>query len=217
MFIAFFYFTKSKLDALIYSTRKIQSKNFFYRIYFSNLVFIQTAFSNILTYTVFSLLDRSNYILTSDYFFIFIYTLRLKYSLKHTRAYRHTISFNYKVNKGTMFKTFMVGFTSIWLSLRNWVLSVHLTLTVIGYLTFLKLSFFTIFIFKCTILFGIFYWLFAGFTFFLKKYRYRYFTSSLQRFWKRCFAIFWLLEFFLFFVYFLFNLRDQLRTILNVR
>jgi len=195
-------FHSLNLKKLISSSKKLQLKNFLYRIYFSHLVLPQTPFYNIFSYTLFSMLNCSNYILNNENFFIFLYNNRVKYALKHTFFYRRTASFNIKTTKASMFYNFTVGFISTWVSLRNWILPGLLAVISLFYLSFLRLSFFTIFLFKCVVLFGVFYWLFSGFTFFMKKYRYRYFTSSVQRFWKRCFAIFWLLEFFVFFVYF---------------
>jgi len=39
-----------------------------------------------------------------------------------------------------------------------------------------------------------FYWLISGFVFFIKKYQYSKFTTVIQRFWKRTFIIFWMIE-----------------------
>lgn len=52
-----------------------------------------------------------------------------------------------------------------------------------------------------------FYWLISGFVFFIKKYQFSKFTSALQRFWKRSFIIFWVLEINLFLIYIYFMLN----------
>lgn len=59
---------------------------------------------------------------------------------------------------------------------------------------------------------GFFLYIFiSGFNFFGKKYSYGKYTEALQRFWKRSFSIFWLLEGFIFvaFVYLTFNASSE--------
>ena len=51
------------------------------------------------------------------------------------------------------------------------------------------------------------YWLLSGFVYFIKKYQYSKYTSVVQRFWKRSFILFWVLETFLFLVYFYLTLN----------
>ena len=46
-----------------------------------------------------------------------------------------------------------------------------------------------------------FYWLMSGFVFFVKKYQYSNFTAAIQRFWKRSYIIFWILEIFVFLIF----------------
>ena len=51
--------------------------------------------------------------------------------------------------------------------------------------------------------FGVFmlaYWLISGFVFFIKKYQHGKYTSVIQRFWRRSFILFWVLELFLLFI-----------------
>jgi hypothetical protein len=55
----------------------------------------------------------------------------------------------------------------------------------------------------------LFFWLFSGFNFFLKRYRFGKFTSALQRFWKRTNAYFWLIEGFLFSLFFYYYLNSS--------
>jgi len=100
-----------------------------------------------------------------------------------------------------MYNTFLYGFKTMWLSLRFWIIPIYLGIFAFMYMSFLKAISFNMLIVRCIMLFGVFYWLFSGFVFFMKKYQYRYFTSSLQRFWKRCYAIFWMLEFYTFFCF----------------
>lgn len=55
----------------------------------------------------------------------------------------------------------------------------------------------------------IFFWLMSGFNFFLKRYRFGKFTSAIQRFWKRTNAYFWLIEGFLFCLFFYYYLNSS--------
>lgn len=53
------------------------------------------------------------------------------------------------------------------------------------------------------------FWLFSGFNFFLKRYMFGKYTSAIQRFWKRTNAYFWLLEGFLFIIFFYYYLNSS--------
>jgi len=55
----------------------------------------------------------------------------------------------------------------------------------------------------------LFFWLMSGFNFFLKKYRFGKFTSSIQRFWKRVNSYFWFIEGFLFILFFYYYLNSS--------
>lgn len=59
------------------------------------------------------------------------------------------------------------------------------------------------------ILLIIFYLLMSNFNSFLNKYRYGKFTSSIQRFWKRTGMVFWLIEGFLFLLFFYYYLNSS--------
>jgi hypothetical protein len=153
-------------------------------------------------YTIFKFFKKKSFILNNTSFFIFIANKRMQYNLKNSYNLKHSLRNIQNHTKKSMYINFLIGFKSMWLSFRNWILSLFLLVFTLFYLSFLKVSSINILTFKFIVFFGIFYWLFSGFTFFFKKYQYRYFTSSIQRFWKRCYSIFWMLEFFLFFIYF---------------
>lgn len=55
----------------------------------------------------------------------------------------------------------------------------------------------------------LFFWLMSGFNFFLKRYRFGKFTSAIQRFWKRTNSYFWLIEGFLFGLFFYYYLNSS--------
>lgn len=59
------------------------------------------------------------------------------------------------------------------------------------------------------ILFFLYFWLMSGFTFFLKRYRFGKFTTAIQRFWKRTNMCFWLIEGFLFLIFFYYYLNSS--------
>lgn len=90
----------------------------------------------------------------------------------------------------------------MWLGIRFWIFPMYLGALSFIYMSYIRLVSFNILLMKVIMILGAGYWLLSGFTFFLRKYRYRYFTSSLQRFWKRSYAIFWMLEFYTLTVFF---------------
>lgn len=55
----------------------------------------------------------------------------------------------------------------------------------------------------------LFFWLLSGFNFFLKRYQYGKFTSSIQRFWKRTNTCFWLIEGFLILIFFYYYINSS--------
>ena len=60
------------------------------------------------------------------------------------------------------------------------------------------------------IIFGnIFFWLMSGFNFFIKRGKFGKFTSRLQRFWKHAFVSFWVIEGFLFSLFFYYYLNSS--------
>lgn len=104
---------------------------------------------------------------------------------------------------------FSFGLKSIWKGLRFWILNVIIACVVVYYCLVVKLLPFTKIIFQWFILTMFFYWLVSGFVFFMKKYQYRYFTSAIQRFWRRSFIIFWGIEGFVFLVFLYLTLNSN--------
>lgn len=86
-------------------------------------------------------------------------------------------------------------------AVRFWILPAALSLTIIYYFLVLRLLPFNKILFECFVLIMFFYWLISGFVFFIKKYSFSKYTSAIQRFWRRSFMIFWLLETFVFLVF----------------
>lgn len=117
-------------------------------------------------------------------------------------------------NKQTLLSIQQLGFygiKSLWNHLRFWLLPLLICFIFIYYSFFLKSLPFSK-IFAGYILIGnMFYLLFSGFVFFIKKYQYRLYTSVIQRFWRRTLIIFWAIEGSLFtcFVYLIFNASQE--------
>ena len=120
-------------------------------------------------------------------------------------------TFNNKTNLFSIEQSFLYGLRSIWKHLRFWILPLFFCVGFIYFSFFLKSLPFSK-IFAGYILVGnMFYLLFSGFVFFIKKYQYRLFTSVIQRFWRRSLIIFWAIEGSLFtcFVYLIFNASQE--------
>lgn len=124
-------------------------------------------------------------------------------------------SYKFRSNFRTGFKKsgnyLYFGFIFVWKHLQLWIPVILLILLVFYFslvikcYPFLKIVAQWFFI----IMFG--YWLISGFVFFSKKYKFGKFTSSIQRFWRRSFIIFWLIEscLFIVFLYLLFNASQE--------
>lgn len=103
------------------------------------------------------------------------------------------------------------GLKSIWKGIRYWLFSILVALIIVYYCLAVRLLPFAKIIFQWFLVTMFFYWLISGFVWFFKKYQYRYFTGSIQRFWRRSFIIFWAIEGFLFliFVYLTLNANQE--------
>ena len=174
-----------------------------YRYLLLSQLYRNTSTKSYIFYFIFRKLNWSNNMLNKNAFTWWLSNVRLNASLNNTNFYKNVVfGFNNSVTNKSMHNNFLIGLKSAWLSLRFWIVPAYLGCFTFFYLSFLRLVSFNMLAIKCIMLFGFFYWLFSGFTFFLKKYQYRYFTSSLQRFWKRSYAIFWMLEFYTFAIFF---------------
>ena len=103
-----------------------------------------------------------------------------------------------------------VIFTAVWYKSFKTLL---LTVIITSILGLLLINFFYINLLKQLAIWAIigllFFWLMSGFNFFLKRYRYGKFTSAILRFWKRTNAIFWIVEGFLFSLFFYYYLNSS--------
>lgn len=105
--------------------------------------------------------------------------------------------------------SYLAGLKSIWLGIRFWIfpliffLTIVYTTLVLRALPFNKLMLGWI----CIIMFV--YWLISGFVFFFKKYQFGKYTTSVQRFWRRSYILFWMIEGGTFLVFLFFTINSS--------
>lgn len=97
---------------------------------------------------------------------------------------------------------FLYGYASMWKALRTWVLSLIIALSSLYFLSLIRVLPVNAMLFQWFVLGMFSYWLISGFVFFIKKYRFTRFTSAIQRFWRRSYILFWLIESCLLLVFF---------------
>lgn len=121
-------------------------------------------------------------------------------------------------------KNSFLGIKSIWLGLKNFMVAIVVTYSVIYYLIYIRLIPFNKIILMWVLILMFTYWVLSGFVFFYKKYQFNKYTSSINRFWKKTYMIFWLIEFSTFSVFFYLALNstsepiymfDQIRAYKN--
>lgn len=119
--------------------------------------------------------------------------------------------FNNNVSVFSIQQSLLFGFKSMWKHLRFWTLPLFFCICYIYFSFFLKSLPFSKTFGGYILLTNMFYLLFSGFVFFLKKYQYRLYTSVIQRFWRRTLIIFWAIEGSLFacFIYLIFNASQE--------
>ena len=86
------------------------------------------------------------------------------------------------------------GYKYIWLGVRFWVFPLIACFGIIYITLVLRLLPFNKIIFSWISILMFSYWLLSGFVFFFKKYQFGKYTTSIQRFWRRSYILFWLLE-----------------------
>ena len=160
---------------------------------------------------------------TFDNFFVYIFSFIFRKTLL-TYFYKNNKinlklsqtknNFIYQLNNKDYKETlnlFGYGLTFLWKGVRLWLLGIICGFSIIYYCLVIKLLPFNKILFQWFLIIMFFYWLISGFVFFIKKYQYRYFTSSIQRFWRRSFIIFWVIEGFLFciFIYLTVNSNNE--------
>lgn len=173
-------------------------KLFYSSLFYKDIVFLWLPG----IYDYISLLFRYNNYFISAHSFL-ANTLKLQLRNKKTFNIKH-FSF-----KQSVLNIFSVGLKYLWLGIRFWIIPLYVFFICFFYMFLNKSAPLNKVLFIIFTLTSFFYWLLSGFTFFIKKYQYRYFTSAIQRFWKRSLALFWMLEFFLFFCFFYLTLMSS--------
>lgn len=105
--------------------------------------------------------------------------------------------------------TKIYGLNSIWLSLRYWSLPLIIGIFIMYFLCYIKLQPIPKILFSWFLIIMFLYWLLSGFVFFFKKYQYSKYTTAIQRFWKRTYIIFWLIESCVFLTFFYLTLNSS--------
>lgn len=107
-------------------------------------------------------------------------------------------AFNVLRNKSNLLyliKTiFLSGFKYIWYGVRFWIFPLIVLLTVLYCTLVLKGLPFNKVMFTWIGIIMLLYWLVSGFVFFFKKYQFGKYTTAIQRFWRRSYILFWLIE-----------------------
>lgn len=156
-----------------------------------------------------------------DYLFLFYF--HFIFFLKNFFNYRSLINYKFKQTSLNYFdkntnnnvlnyinkfsNSLFSGFSYFWILIRFWFLALILSLFSFYYLTYIRLLPINKVIFEWFLITMFSYWLLSGFVYFIKKYQFSKFTSVIQRFWKRSYILFWVLETFLFLIYFYLTLN----------
>lgn len=86
------------------------------------------------------------------------------------------------------------GLRSLWLVLRMWIISLFFFFVSLYFMSFVRVLPVNTVLFQWFAMGMFTYWLISGFVFFIKKYRFGKFTAAVQRFWRRSYILFWLIE-----------------------
>jgi hypothetical protein len=121
----------------------------------------------------------------------FYFRQKQKFKIFNTPA---TMPGVYAYKDNNNYKNIYWGFISVWNAIKIWLFSLIIFI-VSFYILLLKRSS----VLPQTLFFWIaaamlMYWLISGFVFFVKKYQFSRFTSVIQRFWRRSYILFWLIE-----------------------
>lgn len=171
----------------------------------------------------FNFITKNVYYLIDLFFFYFLKTifnknfylnnrilLNYKFfqtSLNYFDNQKTKILENKKLNFLFFLNSFFSGFSYFWNLIRFWFLGLILFILSFYFLTYIRLLPINKVLFEWFLVSMFAYWLLSGFVYFIKKYQFSKFTSVIQRFWKRSYILFWVLETFLFLIYFYLTLN----------
>lgn len=169
-------------------------------------------------------LCNSQLFYVSDAIYLYVYTRGYLATFRFVNNFRinkftKQISWNsYAANQTSLkvridnsINTTLLGLKAIWLAVRYWIVGIIVFCLSFFYFLHLKSIPVNKTLFGFFIISTFFYWWISGFVFFIKKYQYSKFVSVIQRFWKRTFIIFWMLEGMLVacFLFLLLNAADE--------
>lgn len=89
---------------------------------------------------------------------------------------------------------YMSGFKFLWKGVRFWIFPLLVCIIIIYSSLVIRLIPFNKIMFSWICIIMFIYWLVSGFVFFFKKYQFGKYTAAIQRFWRRSYILFWLIE-----------------------
>jgi hypothetical protein len=108
-----------------------------------------------------------------------------------------------------LIQTFLIGLKYIWLGLRFWFFPIIIFLSIVYFTLVLRSLPFNKIMFSWICILMFVYWLISGFVFFFKKYQFGKYTTAVQRFWRRSYILFWMIEGGTFLVFLFFTLNSS--------
>jgi hypothetical protein len=196
--------------------------NFFNSLFKNNINNIsQSSYRNIKNQnSIISIISSSSSLIILDYLLLKLTLYYNKKDLitKFNINYRlNQVSWNFykidnindKLNLNFLINSVNSGLRSLWLILRFWIIGIVLFLLSAYYLLYIRALPINKIVFEWILIVMFVYWLMSGFVFFIKKYQYSKFTSVIQRFWKRSYILFWLIETGVFLVFFYLTINSS--------
>lgn len=141
----------------------------------------------------------------NDYLNKYTNTTRWSNRVHQLVNFKYELSYSSKLSNISL--VFMSAFSYMWSGLRYWIIGIVLALVAFYFLMYIRLLPFTKIVLEILLIAMFLYWLVSGFVFFIKKYQYSKFTSVIQRFWKRSYILFWMLETVVFLIFFYLTLN----------
>jgi hypothetical protein len=181
---------KKELTLYHYYNLKALRDNYYYNIFQKKFFFIDLIHSiffsrNYVIYDNINLFRSYFRILQSNYGFYFNFK-----NLYNNENFLNSLKIS-----------FLSGIKFIWIGLRFWILSLIIGFSIIYYSMVIRSLPFNKTVLTWIVFAMLAYWLLSGFVFFIKKYQFGKFTSAIQRFWRRSYILFWLIEGSLFLIY----------------
>jgi len=181
-------------------------------------------FKKKILHTNYKFISNYNLILNKNFFFLdyflvkfffffkkinnFNFNFRYSFRLKQLNWNFYKKNDNYKKNIFLNFYFyFNYGLVFFWKSIKLWILGLFFFLFFFYFLIYIRLLPFNKILFEVFLIIMFLYWLFSGFVFFIKRYQFSKYTTAIQRFWKRTYILFWLIESGVFVIFFYLTLN----------